>query len=109
MNSSAAASGGGAQPGEANSGPQLASAPTASATAAAAAAAIGTLPQVHNLLDFVAWLTSRECGSREQRPLSEELAAVEQAAARMQVLPTRTVTVNALWPRFAHIKGELQA
>ncbi len=43
-------------------------------------------PRVRTLLDYVAWLSapSTSNGSRPQ-PLSEELNAVEQAAARMQV------------------------
>jgi hypothetical protein len=56
-------------------------------------------PRVRTLLDYVAWLSapSTSNGTRPQ-PLSEELSAVEQAAARMQVQQHfLTALVQSTW------------
>lgn len=86
LNSSAAGGGSSVQSGDAPPGTAAdRRQPTPNGIAAPAAAA-AQLPRIHNLLEYVAWLTSQEdCSGGMQRPLSEELAAVEDAAARMQV------------------------
>lgn len=75
LNSSAA---GGVSQSSAPGGPSAAPAELPHAAAAAA-------PRIRNLLDYVAWLSAQEGGGGARRSLGDELAAVEQAAARMQV------------------------
>lgn len=57
---------------------------SAAAPAELPQAVAAAAPRIRNLLDYVAWLSAQEGGSGVRRPLSDELAAVEQAAARMQ-------------------------
>lgn len=72
----------------AGAGAQLGGNQQPGAAAALPPAAAAAAPRIRTLLDYVAWLSALSSsggGSRKQWPLSEELAGVEQAAARMQV------------------------